>query len=206
MTTAAILTRRTALLGAAAALSGCSALSALNSAAQPLDTYDLTPASGSRQGRQTGRTLLVARPEAPATIASDRIMIKPNAVAVTYLPEARWSDALPLVIQSVLIRSISGTGRVGYVGQSDGGPVPDTALLVRLDAFQVTVLADGRFQATVDIALTALDDRNQQVTGSRSFAQTAVAADTTPAAVIAAFQTVLNTLLPTMADWAVDRA
>lgn len=200
------MTRRTALLASIAALSGCSALSALNSAAQPLDTYDLTPAAGSRQGRNTGRTLLVARPDAPATIATDRIMVKPNAVAITYLPEARWSDQLPLVIQSALIRSISGTGRVGYVGQSEGGPVPDTALLVRLDAFQVDVLADGRFQATVDIALTALDDREQRVTGSRSFAQSVVAADITPAAVVAAFQTALNTLLPEMANWAVDRA
>ncbi len=200
------LTRRTALLTGILALSGCSALSSLNAAAQPLDTYDLTPASGSRQGRQGGRTLLVARPEAPAAISSDRILVKPNAIAITYLPDARWSDELPLVVQTLLIRSISGTGRVGYVGRSEGGPVPDTALLVRIDAFQVDVLADERFQATVDIALTALDDRDQQVIGSRSFAQTAIAADTTPAAVVLAFQTVLNALLPEMADWAAQRA
>ena len=93
------LSRRVALLGGISALGGCSAVSALNSAAQPLDTYDLLPANGSQTGRRTSRTMLVARPEASAAIATDRIMIMPGAASITYLPDARWSDELPLVLQ-----------------------------------------------------------------------------------------------------------
>ena len=200
------LTRRAVILGCVAALPGCSAVSALNSAAQPLDTYDLAPVSGARRGRRTARTLLVARPDAPAALASDRIMVKPDPVAITYLPEARWADDLPLVVQSLLIRSISGTDRVGYVGRSEGGPVPDTALLVRIDAFHVNVLPAGGFEVAINIALTAMDDREQRVIANRGFAQTVAAADDSPATLVAATQRMLNTLLPEMADWAVANA
>lgn len=200
------LSRRFALLGALSALGGCSAISALNSAAQPLDTYDLLPANGSQDGRRTSRTMLVARPEASAAIATDRIMVKPDAASITYLPDARWSDELPLVIQSLLIRSISGTGRIGYVGRSDGGPVPDTALLVRIDAFNVNVRPDGSFYVAADLTLTTLNDRDQRVTAMQGFSATAPVASDQPAAIVVAFQGVLDGLLPQMADWAVQRA
>ena len=199
------LTRRTALLGGISALGGCGAVSALNMAAQTLDTYDLSPAAGAKTGRRTSRTLLVARPEALAPIATDRIMIKPDPLSITYLPDARWSDEAPLVIQSLLIRSISATGRIGYVGRSDGGPVPDTALLVRMDAFQVAVLPNGAFSVQVDMALTVLNDRDQRVIGTRSFALSALATNDSPAAIVLAFQSILNAVLPEMADWVLQR-
>lgn len=200
------ITRRAALAGAVSALGACSAVSALNSAAEPIDTYDLTPVSGAKGGRRSTRTLLVARPDAPAAMAIDRIMVKPDATSITYLPDARWSDEAPLVLQSLLIRSISGTGRMGYVGRSEGGPVPDTALLVRMDAFQVNVTPGGALEVVADIALTLLSDRDQRVIATRSFTHSAVAADDNPASVVGAFQNVLDTLLPAMADWTVARA
>lgn len=199
------LTRRIALLGMASVLGGCSAVSALNSAAKTLDTYDLMPAVGAKTGRRSGATLLIARPEASSALGTDRIMIKPDAQSITYLPNARWSDELPLVVQSLLVRSISGTGRIGYVGRSDGGPVPTTALLVRLDAFDVAVLDQG-FEVRVDIALTLLDDKAQTVIASRGFAQNAAVAQDDPASIVAGFQRILDVLLPAMADWAVARA
>ncbi len=200
------LTRRTAFLGGVSLLMGCNAISALNSASQPLDTYDLSPAAGSTGGRRSGRTLLVARPEASAAIATDRIMVKPDAASITYLPDARWTDELPAVFQSLLVRSISGTGRLGYVGNSEGGPVPDTALLVRMDAFEVQVVGEGAFVVMVDVALTLLNDKSQRVIGTRSFAQTASAVDDSPLAIVAAFQGLLDQMLPAMADWVVERA
>lgn len=200
-----MMTRRFALLGGAASLGGCTALTSLNTAATPLNTYDLIPASGSAGGRRSGRTLLVARPDAAAAIATDRIMIKPSPLAITYLPDARWADDLPEVMQSLLIRSIAGTGRLGYVGPGEGGPVPDVALLTRLDAFQAEVTGDV-LNVTVDMTLTLLRDRDQRVIASRVWRQTAPAADDSPAAVVAAFQAALNTLLPEMANWAAAAA
>lgn len=194
------LTRRLAMLGAVASLGGCGALSSLSAAATPLDTYDLTPAPGSTSGGGSARTLLVARPDAPAGINTDRIMIKPSGAAITYLPDARWADELPGVVQSLLIRSIAATGRMGYVGTSEGGPVPDYALLTRIDSFQVDIASEAVI-AKVDISLTLLRDRDQTVLKTRVFRNQAAAADDGPVAIVAAFQAILDGLLPEMANW-----
>ena len=133
-------------------------------------------------------------------------MVRPSQAAITYLPQARWSDDLPRVVQSLLVRSISGTGRIGFVGRSDGGPVPDSALLTRIDAFDVTVGADGSFTAAIDITLTVLDDRDQRVVGTQSFTQAVPLANDSPATIVAGFQALLDVLLPSMANWTLDRA
>lgn len=197
-----LLTRRLVLLGSAASLGGCTALSSINAAATPLDTYDLSPVSGSGSGRRSRQTLVVARPAAPAAIATDRIMVKPTPNSITYLPKARWADDLPAMLQSLIIRSVAGTGRIGYVGPSEGGPTPDLALLSRVDAFQVEI-TESAVLVAVDISLTLLRDRDQQVMAGRLFRKTMQASDDRPGAVVAAFQTVLNELLPDIANWVV---
>lgn len=198
--TLTILTRRATFMGAAASLSGCSALSSLNATATPLATYDLMPAQGAVSGRRSGRTVLVARPEAPAAIATDRIVVRPTPLAVTYLPGARWADDLPAVMQSLLIRSIAATGQMGYVGPNEGGPVPDVALLSRIDAFDVKAAASG-YTVTMDLSLTLVRDRDQRVIATRIFRQQAAAADDRPEALIPAFQFALNVILPKIANW-----
>jgi cholesterol transport system auxiliary component len=199
------MTRRAAIIGALSTVSGCTAITSLNSAAAPLDTYDLRPAAGSKSGGRRSRTLLVARPQASAALATDRIMIKPDAVSITYLPDARWVDELPAVLQSLLIRSISETGRIAYVGRSDAGPIPDKALLVRIDAFEVNALDNGAFDVTVDLDLTMINDSTQRVVASRRFSQTAQVGSDQVTEIVGAFQAVLNDLLPAMSDWAIAR-
>jgi cholesterol transport system auxiliary component len=199
------MTRRAAIIGALSTLSGCTAITSLNSAAAPLDTYDLRPAAGSKSGGRRSRTLLVARPQASAALATDRIMIKPDAVSITYLPDARWVDELPAVLQSLLIRSISETGRIAYVGRSDAGPIPDKALLVRIDAFEVNALGNGTFDVTVDLDLTMINDSTQRVVASRRFLKTAQVGSDQVTEIVGGFQAVLNDLLPAMSDWAIAR-
>jgi len=196
-------TRRILLLGSFATLGGCNALSALSSAAAVLDTYDLTPVPGSARGARRDRTVLVARPQATAALTSDRILIKPDAATITYLPDARWSDEVPAVLQSLLIRSIAGTGRIAYVGRSDAGPIPDKALLTRIDAFEVNVSGEGMLEAVVDFELTLVNDSDQRIAGTRQFSGTTPAASDAPADIIAAFQTILDDLLPQIADWVI---
>ncbi len=198
------LTRRAALAGALTMLSGCAAVSALSGGGKALDTYDLAPSSTPAKGRRSERTLVVARPEAPAAIASDRILVKPDPRSVTYLPGARWSAEAPLLIQSLLVRSISATGRMGYVGQVENGPAAERVLLARIDAFQVDADPSRNLVARVDIALSLLSDADQNLIASRSFAgSVGVEGDSAPA-IVAAFQMVMNRILPEAANWVAD--
>lgn len=186
-------------------LSGCATLGALDDAARPLDTYELSPVPGTTGGGRSARILIVAAPETSAALSTDRILIKPDPLSVTYLPEARWSDELEPLIQSLLIRSISATRRIAYVGSAEAGPVPDRALLVRIDAFQIDFDEQGSPVATIDLVLTMINDRDQRIIGSQVFTKAARAPSDGAPDVVATFQTLLDDLLPAMADWAVGR-
>ena len=110
------------LLALALALPGCGAVRSLNAAASPQDTYELQPVAATT-GARTGRSLSVEVPSATAAIATDRILIKPGALQVAYLPAVRWVEAAPLHVQSLLIRSVANSGRAGFVGGPTGtGP------------------------------------------------------------------------------------
>lgn len=194
------LSRRFVLLGILG-LPGCTAISTLNQAATPLDTFALQPVSVARQTQRSSRTLLVLEPTASAAIATDRILIKPQPLSVTYLPEARWADAVPQMLQSVLIQSLAESGALGFVGAQGAGPVPDTVLLTRIDAFEVNVQADGTYQAEVSLDLTVLRDRDQRVLGTRRATQSLFVSSDRADAISQAFQQLLNDLLPEAVAW-----
>lgn len=196
------LSRRVFLMGTLA-LPGCTAIASLNNAATPLDTYALQPASGTAQRSRSSRSLLVLEPTAPAAIATDRLLIKPQPLSVTYLPGARWADTVPQMMQSVLIRSLADSGGLGFVGVQGAGPVPDTVLLTRIDAFEVNVLANGTYEVSVSLDLTVLRDRDQRVLGTRRVAQSRPIGSDRADIISQGFQHLLDDVLPQTVAWVV---
>ncbi|SDZ40463.1 cholesterol transport system auxiliary component [Jannaschia faecimaris] len=195
------LPRRALMIGLAASCSGCTTLGAFAGASRALPTYELAPVPG-RTGARRQVTLVVARPEAPAAIATDRILVKPDPLSVAYLPDARWSEEVPMLVQSLVIRSIAGTGRLGHVGTAESGPVPDVALLLRIDAFQAEPIPDqAAIPVRVALSGSLIRDRDQRFLGSRDFTGTVVAASESPDLLIPAFQQALDPILPALADW-----
>lgn len=199
------LTRRMFTLGALG-LPGCTAINSLNEAALPRDTYALQPASIASQGRRSSRTLLVLEPTAPAALATDRILIRRDPLSVTYLPDTRWADGLPQMLQSILIRSLASAGRIGFVGAQGAGPIPDTVLLTRIDAFEVDQQTGDRFQARIAFELTLLRDRDQRVLGTRRFVQSLTVANDQTTTIVQGFQRLLDTLLPEAGTWVLAQA
>ena len=187
-------------------LPGCSVLGALNDAAVPRDTYALQPVSISSQARRSSRTLLVLEPTAPAAIAIDRILIRQDPLSVTYLPDERWADTVPRMLQSILIQSLASSGQIGFVGAQGAGPVPDVVLLTRIDDFAVNQQADRSFDVRVSFELTVLRDRDQRVLGTRRFATVLPIADDRARTITRAFQQALETLLPQALVWVLARA
>lgn len=194
------LNRRALVLGALA-LPGCTAIDTLNSAAAPRDTYALQPVTAPDQGSRRAGNLLVLLPAAPADIATDRILIRTDPLSVAYLPQARWVDQVPQMLQSVLIRSLAATGKIGFVGAQGSGPVPDVVLLTRIDSFGVDKRASGDFAVSVAIDLTLLRDRDQRVMANTRFASDLAVADDRARTIALGFQQVLDTLLPQAVGW-----
>lgn len=196
------LSRRHAMLGVLL-LPGCTTLSRLNAAATPRDTYDLLPASIAATGTAIRRNLLVADPTSAAVLATDRIMIRPAVQSIAYLPDARWSDAVPGLVQSLLVRTLSSSGRIGFVGTPNAGPIPDVVLLTRIDRFDIEVATETQFLAVLAFECTLLRDRDQRVIASRRFSLTTVIGSDSAPAVAIAFQNMTNQALPELAQWVI---
>lgn len=195
-----ILSRRLFALGTLA-LPGCTALGVLNDNSAARDTYELQPITVAAQGSRTSRSLLVLMPSAPAAIATDRILIRQDPLSVAYLPEARWSDQVPQMLQSVLVRSLASAGRIGFVGAQGAGPVPDRVLLTRIDAFGVDQQANGSFLARVSFELTVLRDRDQRVLATRRFEQVGPVTDDRARGIVPVLQGQLDGLLSSAVPW-----
>lgn len=194
------ISRRHIMLGALF-LPGCTTLSRLNAAATPRDTYDLLPANLPASGSVTRRNLLVADPTSAAVMATDRILMRPAAQSIAYLPDARWSDTVPGLVQSLLVRTLSSSGQIGFVGTPNAGPIPDVVLLTRIDRFDVDVSAGPQYRAALVLDCTLLRDSDQRVITSRRFSQSSpIASDAAPA-IAATFQNLADQALPEIAQW-----
>lgn len=199
------LTRRLFTLGAFA-LPGCTGLELLSPSGDIRDIYELQPVSMPAQSGRSSRSLMVLMPTAAAAITTDRILIKQDPLSVTYLPDASWSDGVPQMMQSVLIRTLASDGRIGFIGAQGSGPVPDMVLLTRIDAFEVTEQGDGQLEAQISMEMTVLRDRDQRVLGTQLFADAVVLANDQSDTISRAFQQLLDGLLPQAATWVLARA
>lgn len=197
--------RRTALaLAATAFLSGCSALSALSGAATPLDDYDLTaPATPVTARSTTSRQLVVEIPTAPGALTNDRILIRPHPLQAAYLPDGKWAEDVPVMLQTLMVRSFEDTGAFRYVGRTPLGTSGDYALLTELTDFQAEAAADGK-SATIRLRLTArlIREDDAAVLSSRTFTSSADVASTETLALVEGFNTANQTLLTDLTTWA----
>lgn len=184
---------------------GCSAISALDSASQPLEVYELrtpqvTPA------RQRGVELVVEEPAASGVLAVERIMIRPAPLQAQYLPGVRWADTAPVMLQTLLLRSLTETGGFASVGRRPVGSLSDYTLLSELTDFQAETAADGD-TATIRVRLIVrlVRESDARVIATRTFAVTDTAPGVTPEAILPAFDRATSRLLSETVTWVLSR-
>jgi cholesterol transport system auxiliary component len=192
-------------LALALILPACTALRSLDSASRSLDTFELQPLAGAPARAHTGRSLAVEGPTASGALATERILVKPNPLQIAYLPGARWVDAAPVHVQSLLIRSIANSGRTGFVGQPASGPLPDYDLLTDLEAFQAEVQRGGEppYQVVVRMTLTLVRDLDGRVVATRRFERSVGAPSSDDATIVSAFNVAMSGLLAEVTAWTV---
>lgn len=201
--TQAALVRTIAMILALSALTGCGAISALTNAATPLEVFELRPPDTIPAARgQLARDLIIEVPTTSGALDTDRIMIRPNPLQAQYLPGVRWSDQLPVMVQTLLLRSIEETGGLRYVGRRPLGARGDYALVTEIIDFQAEAGA-GSSGATVDLRLISriIRESDSQILASRTFAASAVTASDATDPLIVAFDAAAAQLLPEFAAW-----
>lgn len=198
------LARSIAVSVALASLAGCAAISAVSDAATPLDVYELRVPAGITASTRTPlpRDVIVEVPTTSGALDTDRIMIRPNALQAQYLPDVRWSETTPVMVQTLMLRAIEATGAVRYVGRTPLGVSGDYAVVTEVVDFQAEVDPGGT-GARVDLRLLVRVVREQDasIIASRTFAATAPVGSTDTPPVIEAFDAASDQVFTEFAAW-----
>lgn len=185
-------------------LAGCSALGALGSATTPLSVFDLRAPVGAPvvQGSALARDVTVELPTTSGVLETDRILIRPDAIQAQYLPDVRWGDEVPVMVQTLMVRALENTNGLRYVGRRPLAGSGDYAIVTELVDFQAELAAD-RESAVVLISMTSrlVREADASVIASRTFTANALAQSTDTPALVNAFDRASDTILIEFADW-----
>lgn len=185
-------------------LGGCSAIGALSSASTPLSVFDLRAPSNVPvvQGGTLARDVTIELPTTSGVLDTDRIMIRPDALQAQYLPEVRWGDEVPVMLQTLMLRTLENTNGLRYVGRRPLAGSGDYAIVTELVDFQAEVGADG-ITTGVTIRMTSrlVRESDASIVSSRTFAAREPAVSNETSDVVEAFDRATDAVLLDFADW-----
>lgn len=188
----------------AALLSGCGAISAIGEATTPLDAYELrAPGEGPvARGRPLQRDLVIEVPNASGALDTDRIMIRPNPLQAQYLPRARWSDPAPVMLQTLMLRSIENTNALRFVGRRPLGGAGDFALIAELTDFHAELIPETD-EAMIRMRMIAriVRESDASIIAMRTFSSSAPAESVETLALVESFNTAVEPLMQDLARW-----
>lgn len=182
-------------------LSACAVISG----PEQLDVYELRAPMGlPTTDRPAPRIVTVELPEATGTLTTDRIMIRPGGLQAQYLPGARWGEETPVMVQTLILRSLQATGGLTYVGRRPLGSSGDYAILTDIVEFQAETTETGA-QVVLQLEVRIIRERDASIAAGRSFAATMPADSTATEDLIAAFDTASDALLTELTLWTMAR-
>lgn len=184
-------------------LSGCGALGAVSDASAPLDAYTLTPYAPGQSQSLGRRHLVVELPTSGGALATDRILIKPVPVQAQYLPDGRWSEPTPALLQSLLVASFQNAGGFRLVGRTGAGLMPDYTLMTEIQSFQAEPAgpAPEPLIARIGVMMTIIRESDRQIIAARPFTASANVASDDTATVVAGFDSALQAVLREAVQW-----
>lgn len=195
---------RLTLLPLVLATAGCGALSALDDAARPLEIYELRTPGIETAARRRNVELVVEEPIASGALSTERIMIRPARLQAQYLPDVRWADPAPVMLRTLLLRSLAETGAFTSVGRQPLASSGDYALLGELTDFQAEpVVGSETAEVRVRLMLRLVRERDASVVASRTFDAVEQSADTGPDSLVAAFDRATAALIAEVLPWVI---
>lgn len=187
-------------------LAGCSAISAIGDATTPLDVFELRVPSDLpiSQGRTLQRDVVIELPTSGGGLATDRIMVRPSPLQAQYLSEVRWSEPTPVMVQTLMLRTLDATQGLRYVGRRPLGASGDFAIVSELVDFQA-VLTPENETATVEFRLIArvVRERDVRIIASRTFSASVPATSSETLALVDAFDTAVAQVMTEFSVWAI---
>ncbi len=149
------------------ALAGCSTLG-LGGTPEPNAIFDLSaPKAFDGAAKRSSAQILVPLPNASDALSSGRIVVRAAGGSISYLPGVSWSDELPPLVQTLVVRAFENSGRVKAVGKPGESLAIDDQVIVDIRAFELDVTGSPAAHVTLGVKL--LDERTGKVRASRVF-------------------------------------
>jgi cholesterol transport system auxiliary component len=159
-------------------------------AGSPVDTFDLNAAKPA-PARPLRAQLRIAEPLAGVDLDSDRILVRTGPQEVATLAGAKWPDRLPLVVQSRLTQTFENANLLAQVGRRTTAAAT-YELDIDIRAFELDV---PHSRVIVDLAAKIVTIAGGRAVASQVFTAEAPVASTGPAAVSAALDGALSSVM-----------
>ncbi len=194
--------RRGLLLAGAAAL----ALTACGTLPGPGTTpqlYVLHPRLGAIADAPEAKwQLVVAVPEAPENLDSDRIALSQTALTMNYYADCAWTDRAPALIQGLLVEAFEKSGKMPAVGRDTEGLRADYLLQSDLRAFEARYDApDAAPTVVVHLAVRLVNTEESQIVARLDSEHSVQAVANTVPAAVDAFNEALGAALEEIVGW-----
>ncbi len=157
-------------------------------------------ASATVQGPNVDWSLLVAKPAASEWLDSERISVRPGTGNVQVYKGASWSDAVPDLVQTALLRGFEDSQKILTVGRPGGGVKGRFQLVTEIRAFE-SDYATGSPVAVLELQAKLVDGHDGAVVAARNFRDTEAAGTEDVDAVVGAMSRVLDRTTAQVVGW-----
>lgn len=184
---------------------GCGALSSLSKASAELDAYTLSPARGSGTPAGGRGHLIVELPSSAGALATDRILIKPLPFQAQYLPDGRWTEPAPALLQTLMVASFQNLGGFRLVGRTANGLNPDYTLMTEIQDFQAEPAGQDQslYLVRIGVLATLIRESDRSIVASRRFTATETVGSDDTQSLVGAFDRALQIVLKEIVIWTV---
>jgi phospholipid/cholesterol/gamma-HCH transport system substrate-binding protein len=166
--------------------------------------FDLVAANKLPSPPQQAPSWLLVVPE-PTTLMgfnTDKILLQPASGESADLPNAKWSDNLPVLFQDKVIQSFENAGYAKSISRTREGITGDYQLLIDIRSFHVSTATEP---AAADIAFIAkVLDKDGKIVGAHDFQATAPAKGSDARAYVAALDEAFAKLLSDLLVWTTE--
>ena len=194
--------RRHAILAGAVLLSGCGSL--IGPTNEPGKIYVLSPNIAAGNGARTAWQLAVAKPEASASLATERIAIV-RGNELDYYADAQWADGAPQLLQNFLVEALEKNGVAA--AKDVEGIKADYILQAEIHAFDARY-DQGEAPPKIEIVVTArlIAVHDSAILAAREFREEAQASANSVPAAVAAFDQATAAILADVVRWVLAAA
>jgi cholesterol transport system auxiliary component len=200
------LSRRGLLVGMASLLmlSACSGI--IGPSGPPPQIYVLQPDFRAANTSSVAWQLAVSAPDASESLDTSRIALHRGA-NLDYFADARWTDAVPLLLQAKLVEAFEKSTKIPAVAATSDAVRADYVLETTLRDFEARYDgATGAPTIVVDIVVRVVSAGRSDVVATHDFRQEARAAQNDIPSVVAAFNQASGAVLADVVEWTLHTA